>query len=48
MTESSSTESTGSSATGNGVPREGKAALDHAFEEREPSTYAQKTVITQR
>ena len=33
MTESSSTESAGSSAAGNGVHREGKAALDHAFED---------------
>ena len=33
MTESSSTESAGSSAAGNGLPREGKAALDHAFED---------------
>ena len=33
MAESSSTESTGSSAAGNGVPREGKAALDRAFED---------------
>jgi RNA polymerase sigma-70 factor, ECF subfamily len=33
VTESSSTESTGSSAAGNGMSREGKAALDHAFED---------------
>jgi RNA polymerase sigma-70 factor (ECF subfamily) len=33
VTESSSTESVGSEAIGNGVPPEGKAALDRAFED---------------